>query len=365
MRAASRQPAEVGCFSVYRREAAEAQPTHGDEVRIALPSAFNRPGALDFTRRLRESADEEIEIVHRDTSWVEPFGMLLAVCCTDELRNRGVDVRLTHVPEEGYARHMGLFDALDPTVPAPTSCYRSSDTYIAIDRRPRSWMQEETDRRGLSAVQDFVFEYSGTLAMLLTQDDDVNDPVNQTLQFCLSEILRNIYEHSQSEQLLLCAQYWPKLDRVDMAVADQGIGLRESLESHPYMRPKTDAEAVGYSILPGISGRAYSGMDRHLDQRVEWENSGYGLYLTKRICADAGNFVLCSGTVGIAMSRSTQSTFSCGHAGTILGLRFKPSLIKPFGSEIVRYNREGREEARKLRGAITEASAASHGSRLQ
>jgi hypothetical protein len=95
------------------------------------------------------------------------------------------------------------------------------------------------------------------------------------LSYSLRELMRNVFEHSETDSLYYCAQYWPKSSKVEVAVADFGIGIRRALSRNPNFRFDSDKEAREYSLLPSVSGATH----RERSSGT-WFNSGYGLYMT-------------------------------------------------------------------------------------
>lgn len=76
-------------------------------------------------------------------------------------------------------------------------------------------------------------------AMLCGSDSGA---VFDTLTYSVRELMRNVVEHSEAKQFGICAQYWPTKGRVEVAILDRGIGLRESLKNNPHLDVTDDKE---------------------------------------------------------------------------------------------------------------------------
>ncbi len=120
------------------------------------------------------------------------------------------------------------------------------------------------------------------------------------VQYCVSELLRNVLEHSGSpEGAYVCAQRYVKNpNRVTIAVADCGAGIPEHL-GQAYPEARTDStKALSLAMRPGITG-AQRGM------YGTPENAGAGLFITRAIAkATGGYFVLLSDNAAFRLRRS-------------------------------------------------------------
>ena len=72
------------------------------------------------------------------------------------------------------------------------------------------------------------------------------------MEWCTNEIIDNVRIHSAaSTPGMVCAQYYPNLNRLDIAVVDMGIGIKESLsESYDC---SNDSEAITTALQRGVT----------------------------------------------------------------------------------------------------------------
>lgn len=110
----------------------------------------------------------------------------------------------------------------------------------------------------------------------------------EPLRYILSELIRNVLEHSLSQQgAIVCAQYYSKSNTIRIGIADTGVGIWHSINQS--YNPKNDLDALRLALTPGVTGTTSKegGTDY---------NAGVGLFFTKSIAAvNRDFFVMYSG----------------------------------------------------------------------
>lgn len=103
-----------------------------------------------------------------------------------------------------------------------------------------------------------------------------------TLSYIVSELIRNVIEHSRSEHgAFVCAQYYKKSNSIKIGIADNGVGIKKSInQSHPAV---TDMEAIRLALRPGVTGTTSR-------EGGTSENAGAGLFFIKSIASLNRNF---------------------------------------------------------------------------
>ncbi|MGH7265467.1 MAG: hypothetical protein ACREMB_11520 [Candidatus Rokuibacteriota bacterium] len=139
----------------------------------------------------------------------------------------------------------------------------------------------------------------GNISALLHLQDDPESL--SAVQYCVSELLRNVLEHSgSSDGAFVAAHRYAKKGphRVTIAVADCGRGIADHLgQIHPEALTD-DRVALGLSMRPGITG-AKAGMYGISD------NAGAGLFITRCMAKGTGGyFLLSSGRASYRLRRS-------------------------------------------------------------
>lgn len=149
---------------------------------------------------------------------------------------------------------------------------------------------------------DDVNKIIGNVSALLHLDKEPNGLA--ALRYCISELVRNVLEHSGSpEGAYVCAQRYVGngLKRVSIAVADCGAGILAHL-SKPYPEVKgNDMLALSLAMRPGITGAA-------TEMYGAPNNAGVGLFFTRAIAkATGGYFVLISGNAAFRLRRQKDT----------------------------------------------------------
>lgn len=147
--------------------------------------------------------------------------------------------------------------------------------------------------------QDDIKRVIADVSALLHLDE--NPDSLAAVQYCLSELLRNVLEHSGSpEGGYVCAHNFSGkgLHRVTLAVADCGRGIAQHLGQAYDQVLNDDKAALRYAMTPGITGvkpGAYGTPD----------NAGAGLFITRSIAKGTGGyFEIISGNAAYRLRRT-------------------------------------------------------------
>lgn len=200
-------------------------------------------------------------------------------------RRRGYSIKVKNLGKHAdYAARMRLFH------------------HLGIDYRPQIREHEEAGRflplthvRNREDVRHVIGDIS---AMLHLQ----HDPESlAAVQYCISELLRNVLEHSTSaDGAFVAAHRFAErgIHRVAIAVADCGQGITSHLSrAHPEVATD-DALALGLAMQPGITGAIRGPYGTS-------ENAGAGLYITRCIAKGTGGyFFIMSGRAAYRVQRA-------------------------------------------------------------
>ncbi|MFQ3657317.1 MAG: hypothetical protein SNJ54_00060 [Anaerolineae bacterium] len=323
---------------------------------IAVPRILDLHASLAFAAELA-ALDPNVTVLGIDFSaWgqveayklpLRPFGMLVVSQAIQQCksRNPAVVIAPTNLPGndiESYAAHMGFFDACGMNVEKPYGDARGGQTYLPMTRVKDPGLLHGSDIEKLSL----------SLAQQLTQQQD--GALVKTLQYSFTEIIRNVAEHAQSPDYWYCAQYWPSRGEAEIALIDSGRGLRASLRNNPIIREQVvdDRAAVKFALMPGISGAMWQGKPQRADD--VWQNSGFGLYMNYRICAEGGNFFIASGDTGLFCEKDAEHQYTSYHLpGVALRLRMRAETLEQYEQ---RYHHiflaDGEREASKIKGGV-------------
>lgn len=314
---------------------------------INVPQNLSLRNAINFCNRLWSLEDDKsYEFDFARLGLVEPFTMAYVA---NELKRFSLSKPGTcgaiNFENHSYAAHMGFFRAFGLEHGKQPGEATGSSTYIPLTILKVSDIKNEAARFG-EHIGDVLEEKSKRIATILTrqQSGDLVD----TLTFSIREIMRNVVEHSNSDVIEYCAQYWPTRNLVEVAVLDTGIGIYEGLRSNPYLEMSNERDAVHLALFPGISGKMYKGVKER--KHDEWQNSGFGLYMTNRICRNGGDFFICSNESSVLLSSGQKEDISCTYKGTALRLRIDTNSITTYKDMLARFRTEGYETAKQFAG---------------
>jgi len=327
-------------------------------VTIRIPS-LTIDNAINSSNELFQLPDSEIYVFDfTDMDWVEPFGMLYLSSQISKYRQNKASSKFCAINHDHckYAGHMGFFTTFGLNFGKQQGEAKGSLNYIPITSMRVSSLINGANENS-EHVGDVIERRAHRLAVVLTRQSDGN--LVDTLKYAFTEIIRNIIEHSFSDCINYCAQYWPSDNTVQLAILDTGIGIRQSLKENPYLRHiDSDREALNQSLLPGISGKMYRGVKEQ--PYNHWQNAGFGLYMTNRLCRNNGDFFICSGDTGILLKKETKTSYETNLSGTALCLQLDPRNVAILSKSLVQFGREGQDVARTLKGVgHIPASAAS------
>lgn len=326
-------------------------------IKVKVPQNLSLTNALNFCNRLWGlEHSEEYDFDFANLGLVEPFTMAYVANELKRFRQSKPNskFRASNHESKSYAAHMGFFRAFGLKFGNEPGGADGSATYLPLTILSVQDLKREA-AESYDEVGNIIEERSKQIAKILTRQES-GDLVD-TLTFSIREILRNVVEHSNSEIIEYSAQYWPSKDLVELAVLDTGSGILDGLSSNPYLSMSDERDALHLALLPGVSGKMFKGVKkRKYDQ---WQNSGFGLYMTSRICRNGGSFFIVSNDKGLLLDASSKNDIECSYKGTALRLRIDTSQITAYSSMLDRYKNEGYEAAKRFSGkdAVTPSVA--------
>jgi anti-sigma regulatory factor (Ser/Thr protein kinase) len=316
-------------------------------MRVAVPSAETWQSVLEFGLTLKElQTSASYEFDFEDVSFVTPGWLVVVGAAIRRFREDrpAVKRRATNYKHLGYAAHVGFFKYFGMTYGQAPSQAPGSDTYLPITEVDVATIKERAAKAYVN-TGEIVEEEARQLARMLTRQED--GALVDTLTYSIREIVRNVLEHSYSTTYTIAAQYWPNQGKAELAVADAGRGMVSSLKENPKLRVDTDLDALKLAMLPGISSKAW----RRTGSYDAWANSGYGLFMTQRLCSLGGQFTVLTGTSGIRVIEGELQELRTFAPGATVILRLDTSANQDLAARLADFRNEGRELAKKVGGA--------------
>lgn len=274
--------------------------------------------------------------------------MLLLASAIRRLRTRDTGAQITLIGRDdkakqghSYASRMGLWWMLGADAGPPSPSRHASGATIPITRIDyRSLFQE---CGGVDPIRGGAVSRAAASAATTLCGSDADTPLWNALEYALREMVRNAFEHGRTDSVWYTASTRPRKDDVQLAILDEGRGIRSSLEQDANYRFSTDAEAIERALEPGVSCKSGRTRTPEQDARLreqhpgqdptEWDNSGYGLTNTTKLCALAGQYSVVSGSASVSFIGASV-TGVAHHVGTALRFVIHPSRLPSALEEI-------------------------------
>ena len=327
---------------------------------VKFPSNCNQKEIFNFCSEVESHAGvKELLIDFSSMGRVEPFSMVyVAKHIRDFNRsNQGTTVRCTGHQNKEYAANMAFFRAFGLKHGREPNCKDGNERFVPFTILRMQTIVDEASKEW-KVAQDVIERRSEHVAKILSREDRGN--LVDALTFSIREIMRNVLEHSQSRSIEYCAQFWPTYSKVEIAIIDNGIGLKQSLSANPFIQVQCDSDAIQQALMPAISSKNFKGA--RIDRNDPWHNSGFGLYMISRICRLGGSFLICSGDHGIALNENGKQHINLGHQvkGTAVRMVLNTSKLTDLSQMLAKFRDEGYEIAKEIKGVgMYTASAAS------
>lgn len=272
----------------------------------------------------------------------EPSGMLL---CSAKIRqfmnkNPNAEYRDAYFTQHTYAANMGFFQCVNQDYGKQPGESPGNSNYLPISMLEVSKVRENAKDMSFHVV-DYLETEAKRLSLVLSRSDE---KLMKLLTYTLRELLRNVVEHSYAKHIWFAGQYWPTKNRVEIAILDEGIGIYKSLLKNTKLCVGDNDDALKASILPGVSSVRYP------NPNDDYANSGYGLYITRRLALDAGDFVILSGNSMLGSNKlNPENMRSASLNGTMIRVRLNTDRIPFLENKLEQYIMEGEKLSKKVR----------------
>lgn len=331
---------------------------------------------LNFAKNINQKKLSVYDAIFFDAqqlNWAEPFGLLLAACSIKQLRSQypKTPFKIASFPDHlpnglSYAVQMGFFNAISDKLHIGKAVgeLTGNDNYIPItELNFKKVAHEEFFLNTVCDIESAIEARANTLAKILCRN---NLQMVKLLTYLLREILRNIHEHAMTENSLVCGQYWPQIGEAEIAIVDEGIGLKSSLQKNLFHKPNitNDQDALEYALKAGIS--CTFSPDQSLKNYDTWQNSGFGLYMVHQISRYLkGSFCIASGNRFLKEEyKNKVYARICGDTrfnGTAIKIRFSEELLRNSDAIIKDIYQAGEIESQYIENAFRKASNPSKG----
>jgi len=251
---------------------------------IDLPNRAYLSDLERFVDLVTDDGSEDVEFRLRDGLFsLHPLVLCMIAALTDNPYDEGHRISVTNVQQNSsvrYLERMGLFNHMHLPTVAPVTPHEPAGRFIPLTRI--------SDNAELNRfVADFV-------PLLHASPDEA-----ESVKYVLYELVRNVLEHSGSNNGAYAAAQVTKSGRLLVGVADSGIGVLSSMRrSHS---AADDKEAITLAFRPGITGTTptYGGNET---------NGGAGLFFMKAMATLARHhLVMVTGNTMMKLNTQPRS----------------------------------------------------------
>lgn len=298
-----------------------------------------------------DSNDNDVKLIY-DIKFLTPFiGALVA----SFLNNQGYRV-ISEINDEGkqsasYAKNNNFFHFAESDKNINNRNTEFSGSFTPIMKTPLDTYHRADD--------NIVESVSKKISNVLSAG---NDEVYRILEYIISELFRNIPEHSQCFEGWHCSQQWVHDDYIEaeIALVDYGIGFRESLNFAGKFQVLNDVEAIRLALEPGITAGIVDKSHLREGEKTEYLNSGYGLYAITELCkALSGQYVIVSKGAIATKKGIEYLKGNLVFPGTAIKIKLRiPNNLSydTFHSILQEIIKKGEHSSKSIEGAINIAS---------
>ncbi|MEX1014148.1 MAG: hypothetical protein WDZ80_03240 [Candidatus Paceibacterota bacterium] len=196
----------------------------------------------------------------------------------------------------------------------------NNGTYLPLTRADLTNLGYEGKEQKLRSLSDI---YISLLERNIITDKQFLQRIGKDVSALLiTEMIDNIFEHSEASTSIIFSQYWPANDSCEICLADNGIGMYESLLSAG-RNVKSDVDAMKKVIEDCLSAKDEFGSTKR----------GTGIRNAINLLSNNelnGYFCVISGTAGYYVDSQGRRTFlnlqNLDWNGTIVNMGFtKPA----------------------------------------
>ncbi len=226
-------------------------------MKIHLPNSAFLGNIDPFLRSFDSSNSNKLEIT-ANKKWISihPVVLSMVAALGLTLESTNIHCEKLEATSKHYLKRMGLFKLLGIKSSIKITEHEPAGRFI-----PLTQITKSTD------LTKFITD----MIPLLHLNTEQVEPI----KYIVSELVRNVLEHSQSEQgAILSAQYYKKSNTIRIGIADTGVGIKRTINMSHYAQ--THLEAIRLALIPGITGTTRK------EGGTEF-NAGAGLFFIKSI----------------------------------------------------------------------------------
>jgi len=205
-------------------------------------------------KTLLESLKKDRDIDIQNLNWIEPIG--IALLKLHKVTNPNININLT-----------GKKSCINYLKTLLSSQQNQNNTYTPL--------VQFKNGENIDLITEDISKK--ILISIKTMDITDKEDLKKYLNYLISEIMDNVISHSQSNiGGFISAQYYPKLNKVQVVIIDNGIGLLQGLSAQHNI--KNEQIAIQKAMEKEVTGSnkfsAYNNIQKH---------AGLGLFFLSKI----------------------------------------------------------------------------------
>lgn len=306
-------------------------------MEIVIPRNLDLESGLDFCNKINET-DLGLDRINFDyknmKGNLEPLGMLLVGSKIREI-NKMYEINLptaSNYENKSYAANIGFFQSVNLAFGKDGNNERGTNNFIRItgENILNSYSKAMDIGYGTDITRYIEEIIAEDISTVLSRGDL---ETKEVVRFCIVEVIRNIYDHSRSNELWYTGQYWPTKELVEIAILDEGEGIFHTLKNNNNIIVNNSEEALKLALIPGISKSSSTMRNRQVNG-----NSGFGLFMIKEICDLVGSFTIISSGKCLKIADGNMTVEDINFNGTAIRIRIDTSRLK--NMDIVKLRRK-------------------------
>lgn len=235
-------------------------------MKIHIPNSAFLGNIDPFLRGFDPSNPDVLQITANKT-WISVHPVILSFIAALGLhvKTQNIQCEKFEAKSKHYFERMSLFKFLN-----------ISSGINIIEHEPSGRFIPLTQIKNSNQLTSFISEMIPLLHL--------NPRQASTIKYIVSELVRNVLEHSRSTHgAIVSAQYYKKSNRISIGIVDTGVGIKETINRS--YDADNDLEAIQLALTPGITGttRREGGTE---------QNAGAGLFFIKSIATVNRDFFM-------------------------------------------------------------------------
>src|SRR5699024_7893332 len=283
------------------------------------------PQMIDMNNKLHEFIKEHqgnLSFIFNfnKLKWIDPAGAVVFLETIKNLEEERIELKYIDLDYTSsvvqYGLNIGVFQRLGIS---EVGSNEEGPTYLAPKKVYKNEVYDYIKNHDYTMENYFDILSEKITNKVIGQSNMTNDKLTSLFSYVVRELIRNIFDHSESEYFYYGSQYLPNKKIVELVISDRGVGLKNTIPfdtEEKWLDLDTTENAIKKAFTPGITAAS-----NHSYAPQDYWNSGFGLAMVKSLVS-AADGTLCLATADKAITyNQTEEWYDCYIKGTVLRLR--------------------------------------------